>query len=145
MSHIKFSNFVGQKGISLYLAVMTMTILLAIVLGLSVILIGQTKMIKRMGDSVIAFYAADTGMERVLYAIRKENPVYVPSNCSDPCDPCSLSFDCPALNNGAKYTITDKSFSPTAVKIISQGFFLEVNRAIENIWTEGVPSGGSCP
>ena len=56
----------SQKGISLYLSIIIMVILLAIVLGTSGILLGQLKMMKGIENSVIAFYAADTGIERVL-------------------------------------------------------------------------------
>lgn len=56
-----------QKGVSLYLALMIIAILLSIILGLSTILISQIRVIKGMGDSVTAFCAAETGIERVLY------------------------------------------------------------------------------
>jgi len=36
-------------------------------LGVSLIIVSQMKMMKGMGDSVVAFYAADTGIERALY------------------------------------------------------------------------------
>jgi len=65
MSHNKFSS--SQRGVSLYFSIIILSILLAIVLGLGTILVGQTRMIKGMGDSVGAFYGADTGIERVLY------------------------------------------------------------------------------
>lgn len=58
-----------ERGVTIYLSLMVMAILLAIGLGLSTIIIGQMKMVKEMGDSVIAIFAADTGIERVLYAI----------------------------------------------------------------------------
>lgn len=61
------NNFSRQKGVSLYLALMIVNLLLAMVLGLSAIFIGQLGMIKGMGDSVIALSAADSGIERVLY------------------------------------------------------------------------------
>jgi len=44
-----------------------MGILLAIALGVSTILFAQIRMIRGIGNSVIAFSAADTGMERALY------------------------------------------------------------------------------
>lgn len=59
----------SQQGVSVLIAILIMTILLSIGLGVSTILLRQTRMIKGMGDSVVAFYAADTGMERVLYGI----------------------------------------------------------------------------
>ena len=55
-----------QSGVSLYLVIVVMVILLAIVLGLTSILVGQMKMVREMGYSVIALSAADAGIERVL-------------------------------------------------------------------------------
>ena len=67
-----FKNY-SQKGVSLYLAVIIMLILLAIALGVSTILVGQIKTIRGMGNSVSAFYAADTGIETELKKIFKDN------------------------------------------------------------------------
>lgn len=64
---LKYKSGGGQKGVSLYLALVIMGILLALALGISTILVGQIKITKGMGDSVIAFYAADTGIERELF------------------------------------------------------------------------------
>lgn len=58
-----------QKGVSIYLSLMIMVILLAIGLGISTIIVNRLKMLKGIEDSVIAIFAADTGIERVLYAI----------------------------------------------------------------------------
>jgi len=64
------SKIKDERGVALYLALMVMGILLALALGISAILLSQTKVIKEMGNSVIAFYAANTGIERVLYIDR---------------------------------------------------------------------------
>ena len=48
------SNF-SQKGLSLYLAIVIMSILLAIVLGMSTILFYQLKIVGEMGNSVSLF------------------------------------------------------------------------------------------
>jgi hypothetical protein len=56
-----------NRGASLYLALIILSILMAIVFGLSSITFVQIKIIKGIGDSIIAFYGADTGIERVLY------------------------------------------------------------------------------
>ena len=50
-----------------------MSVFLAIVLGLTSIIIGGSKMSESFGDSVRAFHAADTGIERALYRIRQED------------------------------------------------------------------------
>ena len=57
----------NQKGVSLYLTLMIMTIFLAMSFGISVLLLRQLEMVKGLGDSIIALYAADTGIERELY------------------------------------------------------------------------------
>jgi len=56
-----------KKGISLYLTLMILSLLLGISLGLSALLFGQLKIIRGIEESVIAFYAADTGIEKTLY------------------------------------------------------------------------------
>ena len=60
----KYSN--SQKGVALYITLVITSIILAIALGVSLILIGQLKMTKEMGDSTKAFFAADAGMEMAL-------------------------------------------------------------------------------
>jgi len=60
----------SKKGVSLYLALIIMFILIAIGLGVSLIIVSQMKMIRGMGDSVVAFYAGDTGIEHTLYETR---------------------------------------------------------------------------
>lgn len=56
-----------QKGASIYFALDILAIMMAIVVGISSIIIVQLTNIKEAGDSVVAFYAADTGIERTLY------------------------------------------------------------------------------
>lgn len=68
----QYNNETMEKGISLYLSLMIMTIFLAMSFGISIILLRQLEMVRGMGDSVIAFYAADTGIERALYGISYE-------------------------------------------------------------------------
>lgn len=100
---MKIFNF--QYGVSIYLALVIMFILIAIGLGVSLIIVSQMKMIKGMGDSVIAFYTADTGIEHSLYDWRKVTPGnegvvsgslgsnqnYTVSKC-DPVDECRQSI-----------------------------------------------------
>ena len=57
----------SQQGVSLFLALVMMSILLSIALGLNTILISQLRILRGVERSLIAFYAADTGIERVLY------------------------------------------------------------------------------
>jgi Tfp pilus assembly protein PilV len=119
-----------QSGVSLYLAIIVMVILLAIVLGLTTILVGQMKMVREMGYSVIALSAADAGIEAILV---------------DQADPASTDAytTCPStvpgsfclLSNGAKYylgirTNADDPACPNYC-ITSVGIYKGVRRAIE--------------
>ena len=55
-----------EIGITLYLAILIMVVTLAIALGLSTILFTQIRTVRGLENSVIAFSAADSGIERVL-------------------------------------------------------------------------------
>ncbi len=61
-----------QKGVAVLFVVLIMSILLAIGFGISGILVQQIKMMRDVGHSVVAFSAADSGIEKSLYNIRKE-------------------------------------------------------------------------
>jgi len=82
-----------KRGVSLYLAVAIMSVLLTIVLGISVILARQFKIVAGMEDSVIALYAAETGTERALMDILN-NADPQPANYND------------TLTNEASYNVT---------------------------------------
>ena len=110
-----------QRATTLYLALIIMTIFLAIAFGLSSIFLGQTKMIRTMGYSVVAFYAADAGIEEVL--MQRNNPSSICAYLS----PCSL-------DNGAKYYIVIQPGSNCGADnycITSVGTYKETRRAIE--------------
>ncbi|MFH1451251.1 MAG: pilus assembly PilX N-terminal domain-containing protein [bacterium] len=120
----------SKKGVSVYLAILVMSILLAIGIGVTTIILGQARMIRSMGDSVIAFYAADTGIENVLYEdkVRSEQ---------DPPEPL-LGFGeeiTGNLENGSSYTAEKIAPGGTCdgayYCIRSIGTFKEVRRAVE--------------
>jgi len=60
-----------EKGTALIITFFVMTIMLSIVLGIAAILFIEIKMIRGLGNSVVAFYAADSGIEKTLYYDRK--------------------------------------------------------------------------
>lgn len=109
-----------QQGISLYLAFILMTILFTVAFGISAILISEIKIIKSMGNSVIAFYAADTGIEKVL--IDRGSPDLTPDYYSG------------SLGNGADYEV-NITIPPECAAvnycIKSVGIYKETRRAIE--------------
>ncbi len=63
---------INQKGVSVLYVIFVVSILLAISFGISEILISQIKMLRDMGHSVVALYAADSGIEKVL--VDRQNP-----------------------------------------------------------------------
>lgn len=77
-------NIGSQRGVALYLALLVLTILFSISLALTTLLVGQIKIIRGLGDSVVAFYAADTGMERALQELYATgvSPCQTESGCS---------------------------------------------------------------
>lgn len=60
------SNQYKQRGVSLYIALMVLSVLLSLALGISAILLSQIQLLRGVGHSVLAFAAAETGIERVL-------------------------------------------------------------------------------
>ena len=66
------SKLVGdEKGVSLIITFFTMTIILIIVLSMSIILYSEIKVLRNIGNSVVSFYAADSGIEKILYYDRQ--------------------------------------------------------------------------
>ncbi len=66
-------NMEKEKGASIYFALDILAIMMAIVVGISTIIVVQLTNIKEAGDSVVAFYAADTGIERTLWEDKQGN------------------------------------------------------------------------
>jgi len=105
-------NLKTQRGVSLYLAFMIMTVLMGISLGMSTLLLSQIGILKGMGHSVLAFYATDTGVDHALY-------IDIEEECADEDTP-QESVEClneefddieanppnsKALSNGAAYQL----------------------------------------
>jgi len=63
-----------QSGVSLIISFFVMVIIVAIVLAITTLLYNEIKMVRNIGNSVVAFYAADSGIEKVLYYDRKIIP-----------------------------------------------------------------------
>lgn len=114
-------NHKNQKGVALYLTMMILSVLMAVILTMISMAISQIKVIHTLNDSIIAFYAADTGIERVLYAIFQEG--YVPSKGE-----CPLSYG-GILENGATYEVCVSDNSASV--IFSTGSYKETKRRIE--------------
>lgn len=57
----------SEKGISLIITFFIMMIVLAVVFSLSALLYSEIKVLRNIGNSVVAFFAADSGVEKVLF------------------------------------------------------------------------------
>lgn len=95
-----WNNFMvnnSQKGVSLIITFFITIIILFVVLAISAILYSEIKIIRNIGNSVVAFYAADSGVEKVLYYDRQELPAGAERGI---CNICSVGVcpDCVGCN-----------------------------------------------
>ncbi|MDP3794959.1 MAG: hypothetical protein Q8R13_03460 [bacterium] len=118
-----------NKGTTLLLSVLVLSIILTIALGVTTIFIGELRLSGGVSQSVTAFYAADTGIECFLYQERV-NPAL-------PCDGAgrftvsgSLEFQ-----NAQKLYDTD---GRTAI-LRSSGIYNMVSRGLEVRYLERLP------
>jgi Tfp pilus assembly protein PilX len=65
-----------QKGVSLYLTIVILSVLTAAFLSLVTISVSQIRIIWTLGHSIVAFYAADSGIEEMLKDRESPNPSY---------------------------------------------------------------------
>src|SRR3989344_2825156 len=64
---MKYKN---EQGIILILALMMVSILLSIALGFGIFILSDLRQAAEIDNSVVAYYAADSGIERTLYLFR---------------------------------------------------------------------------
>jgi hypothetical protein len=101
----------SQSGVSLIIAFFVMIILLAVILAITTLLYQEIKMIRNIGNSVVAFYAADSGIEKVLYYDRK---VILDGNTRGLCTMFDYNIDtnpngCPQFGDSEGSGITDNA------------------------------------
>ncbi|MDD2913274.1 MAG: hypothetical protein WCZ99_01865 [Candidatus Paceibacterota bacterium] len=137
-----------EKGFSLFLSILLISIILAVIFGLSAMLLSQHKMIKEVGKSVNIFYAAETGAERALFEVFKtegniehiyeeeldsgsEYTVHI--YCCTPGAGCDFVYEpaenCPVIDNGSpKY---DENCDASRFCIYSTGSFDGTKKTLE--------------
>lgn len=156
MSHTKL-QFSNQRGISLLFTVLITSLILAVSLGISALLIQEMRMMGEIGYSVIAFYAADSGIEEAIYDLYQssspipEHPGHLDGayyktlakcchfsfvdKCSfgDPDDPEEERPICPlGIENIGSNDPNDPDYCNTTNYCLkSAGSYKEVKRAIE--------------
>lgn len=89
---------------------MIMSLLLGIGLGMSAVLLSQLDTLRGIGHSVLAFYATDAGIDRVLY-IDQKTCASAPDRvgCLHAALDPPLGIGIQTLSNGAQYTLTIES------------------------------------
>ncbi len=131
----------NQKGISLYLIIVAMFIVLGFALTMTSLILIRFRSTQRLADAIVAFYIADSGIEEELYYIENLNgrggnegtmsdwtgfnvdaTYSVSTKCRDGyskclelCPDCSVGLSCPAPRFCVK----------------SQGSYKDAKRAIE--------------
>lgn len=115
------NNFQSERGVSILLSVMILSVILSIALGSSDIAIRQVQSMEGIGDSVVAFYAADHGIEQVMVMT---TPVSITET---------------SLSNGAVYEVTvvdssDSSCDAENYCITSIGSYRDAKRAIQSTY-----------
>lgn len=120
-NNTKFNN---SRGIAFVLTLIIMTGLLALALGITALLIREIKLSQEIADSVVAYGAADAGIERFMYGVNKES--LDPSLCV-----CGVSNCYSAnLSNNTSYVVCTKQATPP-IEIKSTGTFGSTNRSIQ--------------
>ncbi len=79
----------SQKGVTVIITFFIMVIILAIVLGVTAILFNEIKIASNSVDSVYAYYAAESGLEKTLYFDRKQIPNGASRGFCNICNVCS--------------------------------------------------------
>jgi len=102
-----------QKGIAIYLAVTIMTIIMMVALGVSLLSVNQLKRLNEIGASVVAFAAAETGIEWALL------------NVTDP----GYSSGVVTLSNGSTYELFSSNCG-ILLCVRSVGTYKNTRRAI---------------
>lgn len=105
-----------QKGFSLLLIILILNIVLASSLAISFVIGQEIKFARDVGDSTLAFFAADSGMERELY-IRNYS-------MGDPVNRSGV------LTNGSIYDVTVTT-GPLNTIIRSIGSYKNTKRGLE--------------
>lgn len=116
-------NVKNKKGTTLLLSLLILAVIFAIAIGVSNIILNQIKITGRVEESVLAFYAADTGIECKLYDI-----FILKSPESNSCS----QFQSPNSSLENNSTIFKLNFSTSSVESIGQ--YILTRRGIKIEW-----------
>lgn len=109
-------KFISQKGVSLLLTILVMAALLSIAIGLARLTLGEIKLVRDIPVSLVAYYAAETGVEEALFQ-EWQTP-----------EGAHSSSDC--LANNSCYVVSVER-TGSSVKVTSVGSYQNTKRSIE--------------
>ena len=111
-----------QKGVSLLLMTLILSVVIVISTGLSSIIITELKISTDVDKSARAYYAAESGMEEALYKLRKEQ------------QPPETLNGTGTLGNGASFVYTVSVDAEGEVFVVSTGSYGGVKRSVEAVY-----------
>lgn len=117
----------NEKGISLILTMLTLMIIFVIAFGVANLMLGQIKMAQEVPISLRAYYAAEVGIERKLYEMRKEEPPDT-NNIGSPPDCTGGGAVC---LNGSDVCYSVSVTTGTTTYIKSYGCHRRIKRSVE--------------
>ncbi len=115
------------QGASLYLGLLLIATLMAISLSLATLSLFQIKSIKGLGNSLVAFFSADTAIEKVLYDDSRGVDITICTR-TNPCEGNinpEISYRIVVLSGGQEECPPDRTLCIETV-----GIFRETRRAI---------------
>jgi hypothetical protein len=113
----------NKKGIALLITMMILGTVIAISVGVTVLITGETTITRLVDDSVFAVFAADAGYERMLYTCSRDSDDF-------PTVPFTLSNS--DLGNGASYFSEMRPNNDCNDNILrSTGTYGNIKRAFE--------------
>lgn len=128
-----FNLFKTNKGVVLILTILVLVGILAIAMGVTSLMIGEIRMTREIPRALKAYYAAEIGIERKLYELRKFDDTSIigsPPDCTGGGAVCLSGSDvCYSVN--VDTTSNPPPNPPPNVYIKSYGCHKRVKRSIE--------------
>lgn len=112
------------------LAILVLTAILSIAMGVSSLMLVEMKISREIPKSLKAYYAAEAGVERSLYDERKGSGA---SDIGSPPNWCTGTGKV-CLDNSACYAVDFSGGTTTTIK--SYGCYKSVRRSVEASWVE---------
>ena len=134
------SKSLKQKGAALYLSIVVLSIITSALLSMLAVVLTQSSAIWTLGNSVFAFYGADSGIERMLYKVYQDDWLFdladlgecvYPDDCfGSGCAACSINqWDSflPEVETRYQVCVSDSS----KLKLWSTGDYRGTRRKIQ--------------